>query len=159
MNITLSSFALELRAIRNEYFCQVLDFRYVWSWSGHKNKPPTSRIRIKLLIPNALYLSLPLVGGDLPFVGQVRLVSDQHDDDVGAPLCPDIINPLAGLVEAVGVRNVVDDHRHCAVSDVRRNERPEPFLASGVPQLETDSSVLEVHCFGQEVYPDSGPQI
>lgn len=39
----------------------------------------------------------------LPLVSQIRLVAHQHDDDVAAPLCPDIINPLRGLLEGVEV--------------------------------------------------------
>ena len=39
----------------------------------------------------------------LPFVGQVCLVSDQHDDDITSPLGSDIINPLGGLLERVDV--------------------------------------------------------
>ena len=39
----------------------------------------------------------------LPLVGQVRLVAHQHDDDVTAPLCPDVIDPLRGLLEGVEI--------------------------------------------------------
>lgn len=39
----------------------------------------------------------------LPLVSQVRLVAHQHDDDIAAPLRPDIINPLRGLLEGVEV--------------------------------------------------------
>ena len=39
----------------------------------------------------------------LPLVGQVRLVAHQHDDHIAAPLRPDIINPLRGLLEGVEI--------------------------------------------------------
>ena len=39
----------------------------------------------------------------LPLVGQVRLIAHQHDDHIAAPLCPDIINPLRGLLEGVEI--------------------------------------------------------
>ena len=39
----------------------------------------------------------------LPLVSQIRLVAHQHDDHIAAPLCPDIINPLRGLLEGVEI--------------------------------------------------------
>lgn len=39
----------------------------------------------------------------LPLVSQVRLVAHQHDDHIAAPLRPDIINPLRGLLEGVEI--------------------------------------------------------
>lgn len=39
----------------------------------------------------------------LPLVSQVRLVAHQHDDNVAAPLRPDVIDPLRGLLEGVEV--------------------------------------------------------
>lgn len=36
-----------------------------------------------------------------PFVGKVRLVSHQHDDDVTSPFCSYIIDPLSSLLEGV----------------------------------------------------------
>ena len=46
------------------------------------------------------------------------VVCTQHDDDVTPPLSPHVVDPLAGLVEAVGVGDIVDHHRHRAVTDV-----------------------------------------
>ena len=43
------------------------------------------------------------LGGDLPLLGQVGLVADQHDDHVGATLGAHVVNPLGRLVERVGV--------------------------------------------------------
>lgn len=39
----------------------------------------------------------------LPLVGQVSFVPHQHDDDIAAPLCPNVIDPLGGLLERVQV--------------------------------------------------------
>lgn len=38
-----------------------------------------------------------------PFVGKVRLVPDQHDDDVASSLRPDVVDPFGGLLEGVDV--------------------------------------------------------
>lgn len=39
----------------------------------------------------------------LPLVCQISFVPHQHDDDVASPLCPNIINPLGGLLEGIQV--------------------------------------------------------
>lgn len=39
----------------------------------------------------------------LPLVSQVCFVAHKHDDDIAAPLRPDVINPLRGLLEGVEV--------------------------------------------------------
>jgi len=101
-----------------------------------------------------LRLSLTLLGGHLPLVREIRLVADQHDDDVAAPLCAHVIDPLGGLVERVGVGDVVHDHGHRRVSNVRGYQRAEPLLARRVPQLQTHGAILQVHGLREEVNSD-----
>ena len=48
------------------------------------------------------------------------------------------------------------DETGIGIADVRGNEGPEPFLASGVPELEAESFALDLHGFGDEVDADSG---
>lgn len=55
-------------------------------------------------------LAIAVLGGHLPLVRQVRLVADEHDDDVRAALCAHVIDPLRRLVE--GVR-VCEQIGHC----------------------------------------------
>ena len=43
--------------------------------------------------------SLALFRRHLTLVAQIRLVADQHDYDVTAALCSDVVNPLRGLKE------------------------------------------------------------
>lgn len=43
--------------------------------------------------------------------------------------------------------NVVNNDGDCRVSDVTRYERAEAFLSRCVPQLQSDSSILEIHGF------------
>lgn len=46
-----------------------------------------------------LCLPLSLLHGHLPLVLQVSLVPHQHDDDIIASLCPNILYPLVHLLE------------------------------------------------------------
>ena len=46
----------------------------------------------------------------------------QHDDDVAAPLSPDIVDPLACLVKTVCVCYVIHHHCNCAVADVTEKQ-------------------------------------
>lgn len=43
-------------------------------------------------------LAFALLGGHLPFVGQIRFVADQHDDDVGAAFGAHIVDPFGRLM-------------------------------------------------------------
>ena len=94
-------------------------------------------------------------GRDLSLFAEVGLVADEHDDDVGAPLCPDVVDPLGRLVERVGVGDVVHHHRHRRVTNIAGDKRPETLLARRVPKLQPHCPVLQVHCFGQKVDADS----
>lgn len=52
----------------------------------------------------------PLQYQHTPFVCKIRLVPDQHDDDVASSLCPDVVDPFGGLLEGVDVWQ--DANRH-----------------------------------------------
>lgn len=43
-------------------------------------------------------------------------------------------------------RDVVNDNGNGRVADVGGDEGAEAFLAGGVPELEADGAVFEVHC-------------
>eukprot|EP00632_Arachnochrysis_sp_CCMP2950_P002849 CAMPEP_0185710538 /NCGR_PEP_ID=MMETSP1164-20130828/30938_1 /TAXON_ID=1104430 /ORGANISM="Chrysoreinhardia sp, Strain CCMP2950" /LENGTH=452 /DNA_ID=CAMNT_0028378055 /DNA_START=46 /DNA_END=1403 /DNA_ORIENTATION=+ len=99
-------------------------------------------------------LGLALLARDLAPVREVRLVADEHDDDVVAALGADVVDPLGRVDVRGAVRRVVHDDGDRAVADVRRDEAAEPLLAGGVPQLEPHGAVLEVHRFGEKVDAD-----
>lgn len=83
-----------------------------------------------------LGFSLTLLYRNLSLVCQISFVPHQHDDDVASPLCPNIINPLGGLLEGIQVCNVIDYHSNSGVADVAGNETAEPLLACCVPELQ-----------------------
>ena len=57
-------------------------------------------------------------------------------------------------MKRVGVGDVIDDDGDGRVSNVGRDETPEPLLTGRVPQLQPDRSVLQVHRLGEEVDAD-----
>ena len=63
---------------------------------------------------------------------------------------------LLYLMKRVGVGDVIDDDGDGRVSNVGRDETPEPLLTGRVPQLQPDRSVLQVHRLGEEVDADGG---
>ena len=58
------------------------------------------------------------------------------------------------LIEHTG--NVVDNHCHRGVLDVGRDQTSKSFLAGSIPELESDHLFIDVHCFREKVYSDSG---
>jgi hypothetical protein len=55
--------------------------------------------------------------------------------------------------------NIVNDDGCIAVFDVRRDQRVEPLLASCIPELHSETLVLDCDSFGNEVDSDSGLNI
>ena len=55
------------------------------------------------------------------------------------------------LVKCILTGDVVNDHSNRGVLDVGRDEASEPFLACGVPKLQSDHFVIHIHGLGQEV--------
>lgn len=92
-----------------------------------------------------LCLFLPLRRCNLPLIIQIRLVAHKHDNDVVSSLAPDIVDPFPGVLEGLGVGDIVDDNGDAGVADVGGDETAEAFLASCVPELESHGAVLEVH--------------
>ena len=109
-----------------------------------------------------LGLVFALLRGDLALVVQIRLVSNEHNDDVVPTLGSDVVNPLLGVLERLGIwsrravssthmmgsqagtppgragghtRNVVDDNGNARIADVGGYEAAKSLLARGVPQL------------------------
>ena len=92
-----------------------------------------------------LGLFLSLLGSDLALVVQIGLVAYEYDDNVGAALTTNIVDPFASLLEGLGRGDIVDDHGNAAVADVGGDQTAEALLASGIPELQTNGAVLEVH--------------
>lgn len=94
---------------------------------------PQLRTRLDEHQPVLLRLLLALLRRDLPLVVEIRLVTDQRDDDVVPSLITHVVYPFARVLERLCVRDVVYHHRHVRVLDIRRYQGAEPFLACRVP--------------------------
>lgn len=72
-------------------------------------------------------VSVRLRMADSPLICQVRLIANEHDDDVAPSFCPDIVDPLRGLLEGVDV---------CVGGTSRCKEQREAVCAvlSGMPK-------------------------
>mmetsp|Transcript_7344 Transcript_7344/g.17995 ORF Transcript_7344/g.17995 Transcript_7344/m.17995 type:complete len:252 (+) Transcript_7344:347-1102(+) len=101
-------------------------------------------------------LPFPLLDADLPLIDLVGFVPYEDEDDVGAALVPDLVDPFGGGEEGCAVGDVVDDDGDGGVADVGGDEGAEALLSGGVPELEADGAVFEVHGFGEEVDADGG---
>lgn len=64
----------------------------------------------------------------------------------------DISQPLDDVLEALLVRDVVNEHDPHCPSVVRSGDCVKPLLAGGVPYLELDLLPFQVHRFDFEIY-------
>ena len=84
----------------------------------------------------------PVLGLDLPGVGQVGLVADEDHDYVGVGVLPDGLHPLADALEARPAGHIVDQERAHGVAVVGARHGPEAFLAGCVPNLRLDVGLV-----------------
>ncbi|KAG0572468.1 hypothetical protein KC19_VG098000 [Ceratodon purpureus] len=47
-----------------------------------------------------------------------------------------------------------DNHGHGRVPNVTRNQTPEPFLPSCIPELQPHGAILKIHGLGEEINPN-----
>lgn len=109
-------------------------------------------------------------GRDGPLIVEVSLVPHEYDDHVVPTLRTNVVDPFRSVHERAPVYplssahrpqssewlrtgDIVDDNCDGRVSNVGGDEGPEPLLSRGVPELEPDRPVLEVHRLAQEVNP------
>ena len=55
---------------------------------------------------------LPLFCSHYSLLSQVDFVSDQHNDDITAPLSADILHPLLGVSKALSIGDVIANDGH-----------------------------------------------
>lgn len=103
-----------------------------------------------------LSFRLPLLYGNLSGVRLVRLISYEHNNDIGTTFIANIINPFVDRKKRGTIGDIVDDDSDGGIANVRRDEGPKAFLSSGIPQLKTHGAILQIHGFGQEVDANSG---
>ena len=59
-------------------------------------------------------------------------------------------------MEGFQVGYVVDNDGDGAIANIGGDEGAEALLAGGVPELEANSAIFEIHCFGEEIDADGG---
>mmetsp|Transcript_19940 Transcript_19940/g.29143 ORF Transcript_19940/g.29143 Transcript_19940/m.29143 type:complete len:200 (+) Transcript_19940:194-793(+) len=90
-----------------------------------------------------LRLLLPLLRTNLSLIiPQISLIPHQADDNIIATLVSHVFDPLCRIEEGGTVGDIVHDHGHARITDIRRYERAEALLPSSVPQLEANRPVL-----------------
>ena len=94
--------------------------------------------------------------GDIAIL-EVHLIPEQGNDDPVASLVLDVIDPLLDALEGGPIGDIIDHNSHRGVSYVIGDERFEPFLPGGVPQLQADGLVLEEDVLRDEVDADGRP--
>ena len=75
---------------------------------------------------------------DLSPVVHVALVAQDHLLDVGGGVLLDVSDPVLDVVEALLVRDVVDEHDAHGAPVVGGRDGPEPLLPRRVPNLQFD---------------------
>ena len=88
---------------------------------------------------------------DLSPVVHVALVAQDHLLDVGGGVLLDVSDPVLDVVEALLVRDVVDEHDAHGAPVVGRGDRPEPLLTRRVPDLQLHFLPVKLYCANLEV--------
>jgi len=81
---------------------------------------------------------LALVCGHSPKVPQVRLVTNQHDDDVGVGVVPELPKPPLDVLVCEVLGDVVDEERAHGPPVVGGGDGAVPLLPRRVPDLGLD---------------------
>ena len=71
-------------------------------------------------------------------------------------MVPEELQPGGEVVKCLWPRRVIDQDSSIGISEIGRDEGLVLFLASSVPQLEPEGSLVESDIPGEEVDPDGG---
>ena len=88
----------------------------------------------------------------------VVLVPDERDVDALARVLLDVGHPVADVLEAPPVGDVVRQENAHRAAVIRAGDGPEPLLARGVPDLQLHALALQVHGLDLEVDADGGDE-
>ena len=103
---------------------------------------------------------LTLEPGDLPPLNLIYLVSHEDHLDVLGRVLPYRRHPHLQVSECVPLRHIVDEEDGVRVLVEVVGERPEPFLARGVPQDDGNRRLgLRVHILGVHAVQTQGGQV
>lgn len=81
---------------------------------------------------------LGLVCGHCAQVSQIALVSDQHDDDVGVSVVPQLLQPSRDVLVGLVLADVVDEEGTDSATVVGRRDGAISLLAGRIPDLRLD---------------------
>lgn len=93
--------------------------------------------------------------GHCPQVSQIALISDQHDDDVGIGVIPQLLQPPVDILVGLMFANIVNEESADRATVVGRGNRPVTFLTSSIPNLSLDRLGIDLDGAGCEFDTDS----
>lgn len=105
-----------------------------------------------LLLAIAFLVGSRLAAGLL--LSDVALIGQDNDADVGAAVLFDFLEPAVHVVEAFLVSEVKNNQYAVGTFVVCLRYRTVALLASGVPYLQTHSTLVDLKCSESEVYPN-----
>jgi len=87
-------------------------------------------------------------------VPQIALVSNEHDNDVGVGMVPELLQPPGDVVVGLVLADVVDEQSTNGTAIVRRRDGPVPFLTRGIPDLRLDRLGVDLDGASRELDTD-----
>ena len=87
---------------------------------------------------------------------QIALVADQHDDDVGVRMVPQLLEPPGHVLIGLVLADVVDEQSSDGAAVVGRGNGTVALLAGGIPDLRLDGLGVDLDRPGSELDADGG---
>ena len=88
-------------------------------------------------------------------MSQITLVSDQHDDNVGIGVIPQLLQPPVDILVGLVFADIVDKKGTHRTTVVGRGDRTVTFLTSSIPDLSLDRLGIHLDRAGCELDTDS----
>jgi hypothetical protein len=99
---------------------------------------------------------LGLVSRHRPQMPQIALVSDQHNDNVGIGMVPELLEPPGHVLVGLVLADVVDEQGADGSTVVSRGDGAVALLASCIPDLGLDGLGVDLDGAGRELDSDGG---
>ena len=88
-------------------------------------------------------------------MSQITLVSDQHDDNVGIGVIPQLLQPPVDILVGLVFADIVDEKGTNGTTVVSRGDGTVTFLTSSIPDLSLDRLGIHLDRAGCELDTDS----